>query len=391
LGKFNEIVLFNKIIPLMKYFQVIILFQLFVSAYSQSGKNDFILIKNETNQARTEEIISIPWDRFLQKYPRVDTAQLTFSDNQNGKELMYQLETMGKKTIQNVLILVSVPGGKTIKVAVNNKRPMYHSSKTFARYVPERKDDFAWENDRIAFRMYGKALEGTNEDAYGLDVWTKKTDQLIVNKWYKNGDYHTDHGDGLDYYKVGNSLGAGNAAPFLNDSIWFSGNYRGWGILDNGPLRTSFWLKYDEWLVAGKKMSAIKTFTLDAGTQLNKITVVYESNEISEFPVAVGIVDRTDPGKKLLDQKNAVMGYWEPIHGEDGITGVGVIFPGAITSMSNSKGHLLAVVPVKTGVPFTYFSGAAWNKAGLITTNEQWFSYLRDFKLKMKQSLKIVL
>ena len=28
-------------------------------------------------------------------------------------------------------------------------------------YVPERKDDFAWENDKIAFRAYGKALRKT--------------------------------------------------------------------------------------------------------------------------------------------------------------------------------------------------------------------------------------
>ena len=29
----------------------------------------------------------------------------------------------------------------------------------FARYIPERFDDFAWENDRIAHRIYGPGLD----------------------------------------------------------------------------------------------------------------------------------------------------------------------------------------------------------------------------------------
>jgi hypothetical protein len=44
--------------------------------------------------------------------------------------------------------------------------------RTFARYVPERFDDFAWESDRIAHRPYGLALipaEGTINS--GPDVW----------------------------------------------------------------------------------------------------------------------------------------------------------------------------------------------------------------------------
>ena len=42
--------------------------------------------------------------------------------------------------------------------------------KTFARYVPERYDDFAWESDRIAHRAYGLALipaEGTISSGAG--------------------------------------------------------------------------------------------------------------------------------------------------------------------------------------------------------------------------------
>ena len=34
--------------------------------------------------------------------------------------------------------------------------------KVYGRHVPERKDDFAWENEYAAFRMYGPALKPEN-------------------------------------------------------------------------------------------------------------------------------------------------------------------------------------------------------------------------------------
>ena len=34
---------------------------------------------------------------------------------------------------------------------------------TFARFVPERSDDFARENDKVAFRAYGPALHDSKE------------------------------------------------------------------------------------------------------------------------------------------------------------------------------------------------------------------------------------
>ena len=68
--------------------------------------------------------------------------------------------------------------------------------KTFARYVPERFDDFAWESDRIAHRIYGQALikaEGTISS--GPDVWIKKDRGLIVDTMYATKHYHEDNGD----------------------------------------------------------------------------------------------------------------------------------------------------------------------------------------------------
>jgi len=84
--------------------------------------------------------------------------------------------------------------------------------KTFARYVPERYDDFAWESDRIAFRAYGQALmtaPGEPLTSSGIDVWIKRTRQLIVNELYASGNFHNDSGAAMDDYRVGTSRGDG--------------------------------------------------------------------------------------------------------------------------------------------------------------------------------------
>ena len=37
-------------------------------------------------------------------------------------------------------------------------------NRTFSRFVPERTDDYAWENDRVAFRTYGPTAQKMIED-----------------------------------------------------------------------------------------------------------------------------------------------------------------------------------------------------------------------------------
>ena len=70
---------------------------------------------------------------------------------------------------------------------------------TFCRFVPERSDDFAWENDKIAFRAYGPALRAGTENS-GIDCWLKRVDYPIIDTWYKEASegksYHKDHGEG---------------------------------------------------------------------------------------------------------------------------------------------------------------------------------------------------
>lgn len=351
-----------------------------------------IEISNPSSIARKGEVVEIPWADVIKSFPGIDTWGFKVINSVSKKELEYQLEYKGEEHIQNLLIQVNIPAKGKMRLQLVKGKHKPFMAKTFCRFVPERKDDFAWENDKIAFRMYGKALEKTpNEMAYGIDVWVKRTKELIINDWYKRNDYHQDNGQGMDYYKVGLTLGAGDAAPFINDTIWFPKNYTQWKVLDNGPLRSTFQLSYDEWTAAGKKLKAVKTISLDAGSQLGKIEVNYEMGDGDPLPVATGIVKRNEPGEMLLNEKDGIMGYWEPQHGKDGTTGLGCIFTRPVSEMMITQNHLLTETIVARPFSIIYYQGAVWDKAGIITSAKKWFSYLETFGQKLKQPVLVVI
>ncbi|MFG6686769.1 DUF4861 family protein [Mariniflexile sp. HNIBRBA6329] len=340
-----------------------------------------ITIKNNTRIDYNDKVIELKFKEIKNHFSWLSEGNFKIINKNTKKELPYQLEYKGIKRPINVLIQLTLKQKEKLELTLLEENPSDFKVKTFARFVPERADDFAWENDKIAFRTYGKALELTpKQNAYGIDVWVKRTDKMIINERYKRGKYHEDHGDGLDYYHVGYTLGAGNCAPFLNDSIWYSKNYTKYEVLDNGPLRTTFKLYFDEWDVAKYKVRATKTITLDAGSQCNKIEVHYYSSSKGRIPIAVGIIKREEEGHVLFDKQKGVLGYWEPTYEKYGTTGVGVVIPLKMDEMKARKDQYLAVFKVPLNKVFTYYSGAAWDRAGEFTSNTQWFNYLKDFR-----------
>ena len=354
-----------------------VFFLLAFICHAQQNKVPAVTITNKSNFNYSDKVVAIPWQQVQANYPGTDTASLKIIDAVSKKEIAFQPEFAGKPGIQNLLVLINIQASSSIKLLLQKGKHPPFVTKTFGRFVPERKEDFAWENDKIAFRMYGKELEKTPaENAYGIDVWVKRTSTMILNERYKRGEYHIDHGDGLDYYHVGLSLGAGNCMPYINDSIYYSKNYTSWKMLDNGPLRTTFQLGYDAWDVGGKKVAAVKTISLDAGAQLNKISVAYTYDGNGDLPVVTGIIKRPETGVELLQEQHGILAYWEPAHGEDGITGVGCIIPSPIKKMLVNNKQLLAVSEMKKNEPFVYYTGAVWNKAGFITNAGEWFQYL---------------
>lgn len=350
-----------------------------------------ISIKNPAPIGRSNETIELNWKEIVRKLPEALPENIVVCD-ESGRQIPSQVIYNGTQTPQTLIFQATVPAKGKVRYRLTTGRREAYPVRVFGRFVPERMDDFAWENDRIAHRMYGPALQATGEISNGIDVWLKKTDRLIIDKWFKKGnDYHTDHGEGLDCYKVGRTLGAGAMAPYTDDRLWLADNYIAYEVLDNGPLRISFKLEYAPFDVAGKSVRETRYISLDANTSFNRITEIFEG-DFTKMPVAAGIVLRNEPEKTTIgDAASGVISYWEPVNiqnGENGHTAVALLFEHPIKRTGIENGHLVGVSDVQNRQPFTYYMGAGWSKNGFATPDE-WNRYVEAEKIKRKHPLNV--
>ncbi len=167
----------------------------------------------------------------------------------------------------------------------------------------ERHDDFAWENDRVAFRIYGQALETFEKEpltSSTVDAWSKRTRRLVLNDWYLVDDYHRDHGEGGDFYSAGRTPRLRRQRPGGRRALAVSKNFRSSRVLARGPIRLVFELDYPEWERPGLKATEVKRVTLDAGSHFNRFESFYTVE--GEGPItwaagirqAKGVVPRVD-------------------------------------------------------------------------------------------------
>ncbi len=267
--------------------------------------------------------------------------------------------------------------------------------KAFGRFVRERFDDFAWENDRIAHRMYGKALEtwaGEPLTSSTVDIWSKRTSRLVINDWYLADDYHTDHGEGADFYSAGPSRGCGGSGIWEADRLWTSRNFINSRVLANGPIRVLFELEYEAFDVNGGKMRETKRISLDAGSQLDKFQSTYkwEAGEPGRTPV-VGIGIKKNTGAtKAFDPARGTLQVWEPMAKNAGMQGIAVLVnPADLQGEREDKLNHLLLARCRPGPTIAYWAGFCWDKAGLITTVEDWKSHLVNFAQGLATPIEI--
>ena len=258
------------------------------------------------------------------------------------------------------------------------------SARVYGRYVPERKDDFAWENEYAAFRMYGPALKPENP-SNGADLWLKASPELVVDSFYYREHvlglpYHINYGKGLDCYKVGHTCGAGGLVVIAEDTTWIGGPYDRWEILEQSPDKFVFRLEYDSVLVAGHILQEQLTVTVQAGSPMNMAEVVLTERDPSSFsdrPLLVGggiymhdTIDEVEyvgrdairyTEDALSDKTAAQMNYDYNGSTSQGRISVFVRTPGA-TKVGLKDGNAISVRPYMMGDKLTYYFGATWTE-----------------------------
>ncbi len=315
-----------------------------------------------------------------------------------GQQVDYQ------RTSDDKLIFeVSVQPRLTASFTIRRGFPKEATRYVFGKQYPRRLDDLAWENDRAAYRVYGPALQRRGERSFGTDVWTKSTSDLVLDRRYQ-ADYegnlledslrrigqkdaartidlatsfHLDHGDGMDAYSVGPTLGCGAPALMQADSLLLPWCYESVRILDNGPLRFTAEFDYParaRQLVApgGKlkeqQVTEHRRISLDKGSNYNRMTVWYEGLEQTPTTFATGLV--LHGGDPIVT--NDMVLYADPTdtpQRHQSQIFVGCLFPnGAQRTFVHQAAdgrtqHALVTVGNYRGEPYTYWFGSAWSNA----------------------------
>lgn len=273
----------------------------------------------------------------------------------------------------------------------------------FSRFVPERTDDYAWENNKVAFRTFGPTAQNMVEQnikggtlTSGIDAWLKKVEYPIIDKWYektvnKTGSYHIDTGEGLDNFHVGESRGVGGIAIKKGDVFYTSKNFVRWKTITTGPLRTSFVLEYANWNAGGRWISEKKTISLDYGSYLSKFEVELSGTDV----LYAGLTLHEKDGE--IHQKNKLgwVSYWQP-HGNSAL-GTGIIVPNGnmITSevyISDKKdlSNLYAAIKVVNNSA-TYYAGFGWKEAKEFKSKLDWEKYLEMMSQKINNPLRVTI
>lgn len=383
-----------------------------------------VTVTNPLAMERSNEMVEVSMETITNRLGLADTAQIVVLDA-DGQQVPYQITYDGK-----VIFPATIAANGAATYTIQTGTPEAFDVKACGKCYPERMDDMAWENDLVAFRAYGPALQAKGERGFGYDLFTKynttepileamyakelnketrakiaelkKTDPKAAAELSRERSYHIDHGYGMDCYAVGPTLGAGVAALMVNDSIIYPWCYKNQEILDNGPLRFTVKLEFTPLTVKGDStVVETRLITLDAGSHLNRTAVSY-SNLKETLPIVAGIVLHEPDGAVVADAANGYITYVDPTTGPDN----GKIFMGAAVptvvkdaktvlfseqekkERNNADGHVLAVSDYEPGSEYVYYWGFAWDKAD-IKTADAWNRYMADFAQKVRNPLTI--
>jgi len=356
-----------------------------------------VVVRNDAAFARRETI-----EVSLKSLPGVgkpaDLRRVRVRDEATGQELLAQaMDTDGDYDEDTLVFQADLARGATARFNLalgetQTYRP--EDFRVYGRFNRERFDDFVWENDKVAFRMYGEALETWVREplsSSSVDAWVKKTNRLVANEWYLVDNYHQDHGDGGDFYSAGKTRGCGGSGLIADGRLFTSKNFRKSRVLSRGPIRLLFELEYDAWDVAGVKVKETKRVSLDAGSNFNRFENRYTTEGAAPLPDGFLYATGTKKEKGAdvrIDPKVGVLRAWEELnrYGKDGWMGCAVVVdPGRIVSNPELDGNVL----VSFRGPAPYFAGTGWDRSGDFKTMADFDAHVNTFAARLASPVSV--
>jgi hypothetical protein len=373
------------------------------SSFTIHAQNKIITVTNSLSIDReyetvelTKKLLQLPSSAKLEDYKVKDISSNSYLETQavdnDGDGVMDLLLFQPK---------ISASSTKEFEVIPSDNPLGTKNINCYSRFVPERTDDYAWENNKVAFRTYGPVAQKMVEDKIaggtltsGIDAWLKRVDYPIINKWYEKatngtGTYHKDTGEGLDNFHVGDSRGVGGIAVKVDDKYYFSKNFTTWKTITTGPIRTSFILTYADWDAKGNKITESKLISLDYGSYLSR----FDINITGTKAIAAGLTLHDKKGTIGTNIKEGWLSHWETI--DDSEIGTGIVAPkNTLTSFDNhitedkDLSNLFGNIEVKNNKAI-YYVGFGWKKGSPFQTKQDWETYLSSFAKKVNNPLVV--
>ena len=361
-----------------------------------SSPQPTIEVRNSLDIERQGEIVSA----------QVDLSKPHILRDAEGNEVPYQVVDS-----QSILFQANVPAsGKSVYTWTEGTPAEVEPLTTAFFLGNRRKDDFCWENDKAAYRMYGPALLPENPSS-GVDLWLKHSSKLTADAMYKQEEnegkpYHVDYGLGIDSYKVGHAAGCGGLAIVVDGKVWPGGPFARWEILQEGPLQTIFQLSYDSVQIGDKVLTETIKITVSAGADMNKAEVVLNGDSIENLRLGGAIFLHDLLKGSFVSHGMGMATFCEPANSDKGIYKVheqqgidaseldfgrnycAVYVPGAefFDELNNTQ---TVTRSYKVGETLTYYFGGAWSKRDYATDGE-WITAINNDVLKLQSPLTVV-
>jgi hypothetical protein len=358
-----------------------------------------IIVTGERNHPRLPEVLEFPLSE-VRKH--VDSIEKKIAENAvTHEQLTTQILSNPEDPSHDLLLIaVQLPASAKLTIDFMDKDPSTQESQVFGREARERKDDFAWENKYAAYRVYGPALEATGEITSGIDVWSKRVPNFVINSFYKHDaegtrthnpalSYHKDDGVGLDSYLVGPTRGCGGTAVISADKPWVSKNYTHLKQISDGPVRFEFELTYAPWNANGIEVTEAKRITLDAGSHLNKIDATFTFTGATTIDAAGGVA--IHPGAEFAALSDGhILSVWDtPQDPSAGRIATGIVeVPDQQGTVKQIDSQGFLIFAVHSGQPITYYAGSGWSKADM-PSQSAWNSYLQEKLFELEHPLQI--
>lgn len=324
----------------------------------------------------------------------------------DNRQVAWQLTENG-----DLLFTANVKANSSSTYTLTKGYPASFDSLCVGYFRADRMDDFIWENDKSGYRTYGPALQKNGERAFGYDVFTKSVSRNVMkerfdNAIYKKISFHEDHGNGMDSYAVGPTLGCGTDALVHGDSLVYPWAWESYRIIEQGPVRFSAEFVYSPVKAGDDIIAEKRIISLDRNSHLNKVSISFDKVSEGTGMVAGTVVHKENPAAYFHkeDEDAAYLGYadlGDRNIGKNGEIYVGCVFPFKVEKVGYSPfseqemntrggaiGQVMAWFPYTSGL--TYWFGSAWSKAD-IKTLEEWEEYLRQFKETINNPLTITI